>query len=78
MPTVLRLDGYRLYFYSDEGNEPPHIHIAIGDSVAKYWLIPVELAKSKGLRDHQLNDIRLLVIEHRDRLLEAWYDHFSA
>ena len=77
MPTVLRIGGYRLYFYSDEGSEPPHIHVAIADCVAKYWLDPVELAKSKGLRDHQLNDIRLLVIRYRDRLLEAWYDHFN-
>jgi hypothetical protein len=27
MPTVLRVDGFRLYFYTLDGVEPPHIHI---------------------------------------------------
>jgi hypothetical protein len=38
MPTVLRISGYRLYFYSHEPNEPPHIHIDKGGSSAKLWL----------------------------------------
>ena len=28
MPTVLRIGPFRFHFYSDEGNEPPHIHVA--------------------------------------------------
>ncbi len=35
MPTVLRIDGFRFFFYSDEGSEPPHIHAEKGDGVAK-------------------------------------------
>ena len=27
LPTVLREFGYRFHFYSNEGDEPPHIHI---------------------------------------------------
>lgn len=27
MPTILRIDGFRFYFYSHEPNEPPHVHI---------------------------------------------------
>ena len=50
MPTVLRLDGYRFYFYSREPGEPPHIHVEWGDSLAKYWLEPVELAHRNDLR----------------------------
>jgi hypothetical protein len=44
MPTVLRLSGFRFFFYSLEGSEPSHIHVEHGDSVAKFWLNPVELA----------------------------------
>ena len=28
MPTVLRIGPYRFHFYSKEGNEPAHIHVA--------------------------------------------------
>ncbi|MBM5817670.1 MAG: DUF4160 domain-containing protein, partial [Cyanobacteria bacterium K_Offshore_surface_m2_239] len=27
MPTILRSGPYRIYFYSHEPNEPPHVHI---------------------------------------------------
>ena len=27
MPTVLRICAARFFFYSNEGSEPPHIHI---------------------------------------------------
>ena len=48
MPEVLRIHGYRFFFFSGEGSEPPYIHIEHGDKVAKYWLNAVELAESEG------------------------------
>jgi hypothetical protein len=39
---------YRLYFYSHEGNEPPHIHVDRDDWSAKFWLEPVALAVNLG------------------------------
>jgi hypothetical protein len=77
MPTVLRLEGYRFFFYSLEGAEPPHIHVEHGDNVAKYWLDPVSLAQSRGFRSHELNRLRALVIEHRVMFTEAWNVHFG-
>jgi hypothetical protein len=77
MPTVPRLAGHRFFFYSLEGNEPPHIHVERGDNVAKYWLDPVRLASSNGFRSGEMNRLRLLVIEHRARFMEAWNAHFG-
>jgi hypothetical protein len=54
MPTVLRVDGYRFFFYSLENNEPAHIHVERGDNAAKYWLNPVGLAMNDGFRSHEL------------------------
>jgi hypothetical protein len=48
MPTVLRLGGYRFYFYSHEPNEPPHMHVDRGGSSAKFWLENVTLARNMG------------------------------
>ena len=77
MPTVLRAEGYRFFFYSRENNEPPHIHIEQGDRVAKFWLDPVTLAMNKSFRSHELTKLRALVIEHRHTLQEAWDAHLS-
>lgn len=77
MPTVLNAQGYRFFFFSLEGNEPPHIHIEQGDKVAKFWLNPVNLASSYGFRSHQLAKIRNIVIDHSALFLEKWNEFFS-
>ncbi|MBC8167612.1 MAG: DUF4160 domain-containing protein, partial [Bryobacteraceae bacterium] len=38
MPTILYVQGWRFYFYSNEGNEPMHVHAVKGDAECKYWL----------------------------------------
>lgn len=77
MPTILITQGFRFFFFSGEGNEPPHIHVEHGDKVAKYWLNPVELSSSEGFRSHELTKVRSLVIEHRTLFLEKWNEYFS-
>jgi hypothetical protein len=71
MPTVLRISGFRFFFYSLEG------HVEHGDAVAKFWLEPVRLAESHGFRAHELNRLLALVVEHRLRFTEAWNAHFG-
>jgi hypothetical protein len=77
MPVALRVKGYRFFFFSLEGNEPPHIHVEQAEKFAKFWLNPVSLAKSRGFRSGQLSEIQKIVEEHRQTLLEKWNEHFS-
>ncbi|GAB1370481.1 DUF4160 domain-containing protein [Candidatus Kapaibacterium sp.] len=72
MPTVLRIDGFRFHFYSDEQNEPPHIHIATSDGECKFWLQPVRLAKNIGLKPNILRQAEKLVFENVEILLEKY------
>ena len=77
MPTVLRLEAYRFYFYSHEPNEPPHVHVDRDEASLKAWLTPVALARNRGFRPREINAILGLVEEHRTTLLEAWHAHFG-
>jgi len=77
MPTVLRVFGFRFHFYSDEGSEPAHIHIESGDGECKFWLSPVALARSQGVRAVDIRKIEQLVYEYQAFLLEK-YDDFHA
>lgn len=77
MPTVLRLLGFWFFFYSDEGNEPPHIHVERSDEVAKFWLEPVELSSSSGFSAKEINQLRKLITEHQANLLQSWYAYFN-
>jgi hypothetical protein len=77
MPTVLRIDGFRFFFYSLEGLEPPHIHVERGEKLAKYWLEPVQLARSRRFRAGELTRVQAMVEQHRQRFLEAWHERFG-
>ena len=77
MPTVMRIGPFRLYFYSHEPNEPPHIPGDRGEATIKVWLKSGEVAKSRGFRAHEINDIVKMIDEHRAALLEAWNEYFG-
>ncbi len=77
MPTVLRVGRYRFYFFSNEGQEPPHIHIKAGSDQAKFWLDPIDLASNYGFRAHELNQIERIIKQHQTELIEAWDEYFS-
>lgn len=77
MPTVWRWNGYRFYFFSHEGTEPPHIHVDKAGNSAKFWLDPVAVAQNRGYADRDLNRLHDKIDEGRDELLRAWHDYFS-
>jgi hypothetical protein len=77
MPTVLIVNGYRFFFFSLDRNEPIHIHVEKGEGYAKYWLKPIQLASSRGFRQHELSTIRLLIEENTKVFIKAWKQHFG-
>ncbi len=77
MPTVLRYEAYRIYFYSHEPNEPPHVHIDRDNLSAKFWLNTVSLARNRGFSARELRQVERIVRENQRQLLEAWNEYFS-
>jgi hypothetical protein len=77
MPTVLRFEGYRFYFYSHEPGEPPHVHVDKGDGTAKIWLDTCAVVRDKDLKPREIARIVAIVHEHRTMLLEAWNGYFG-
>jgi hypothetical protein len=77
MPTILRILGFRFHFYSDEGTEPPHIHVESGNAECKFWLLPVALAKNRGMSAVEVRKVERLVYEHQKFLLEKYHDFQS-
>ncbi len=77
MPALLRVRGYRFFFYSMEAREPPHIHAAHAGRYAKFWLEPVALAQVRGFRGHELTELRQIVLQRRQFFLERWYEYFG-
>lgn len=78
MPTIFRLDGYRFFFYSNEGDprEAVHVHVMKDGAEAKFWVRPVALARSTGFDARSLRHLASLVEANAHRIEEAWHDHF--
>jgi hypothetical protein len=78
MPTILSAGPYRIYFYSHEPNEPPHVHVDRDAQSAKFWLNPVSLAVNLGFSARELRRIEEIVSEHQSEFLEKWNGYFGA
>jgi len=77
MPALLRVRGYRFFFFSMEGREPAHIHVAHAGRYAKFWLAPVALTDGRGFRDHELTELRKMVLQNRQFFLRRWHEYFG-
>ena len=73
MPTVLRIGSFRFHFYSDERNEPVHIHVATPDGEAKFWLQPIRLAANRSLKRTTIRKIKTLLFQHQPMLVEKYH-----
>ena len=61
MPSIFRQDGFRFFFYANEGNprEPIHVHVERGGQEAKIWLqATVEIAYNDG---HDARSLRTIL-----------------
>lgn len=79
MPTLFRQNGFRFFFYSNEGSprEPVHVHVMGNGGEAKFWLHPVAVARSWGFDARTLRDLARIVADRAAEIEEAWHDHFS-
>jgi hypothetical protein len=76
--TVLRSGPYRVYFYSHEPNEPPHVHVDRDDQSAKFWLEPIALARNLGFSPLELRHIQRMRRNSQTMLLEKWNARFGS
>ena len=72
MPVVLRMRGYRFWFYQADLDEPPHVHVGKQGKEAKYWISPISLARVGRFRDHELNEIERILEQNQADILAFW------
>ncbi len=77
MPTIRNIGPYRFFFYSDDRDEPSHIHVEREKNKAKFWLDPVRLESSKGFSQTEINRIQKLVERNKVFFLRRWNGFFS-
>ena len=81
MPTILLVQGWRLFFYMNEGNEPIHIHARKAESECKFWLRPafyeIEEDWSRNLTPRLRREVRKIIFDHFDLIVGEWKKQFE-
>ena len=77
MPTIVRLGPYRLFFYSNDRNEAPHVHVERDENMAKFWLEPVRLESTRGFGRAEVRRLQKIVVYRREILLRCWNEYFQ-
>jgi hypothetical protein len=82
MPKIFEWNGYKFFFFSNEGNprEPCHIHVRKADRLAKFWVEPsVGIASSWGMSPGELNQLEKIVEEHAKLIgRRRWHEYFDS
>lgn len=76
MPTLFIFLGFRFFFWSNE-HDPIHVHIAKGDSEAKYNVVTLELVANHGFKKNELKMIESIIEENKDIIIDRWNEYFK-
>lgn len=76
MPTVLRVNGFRFFFFSDEHN-PVHIHVEKADGYMRVELETLRVTDSLRFTKKDEKKIIAIIKEHQNELIGAWNEYFN-
>lgn len=77
MPTIANKNGFRFFFYSNEGSEPPHVHVQGHGGEAKVWLQTCEITFSRNLSPAHLGWLKAHMKQNVLIYLEKWNEVFN-
>lgn len=72
MPEVFRVEGYVFFFYANENREPMHVHVRRAGGFAKFWMEPIALDHSEGMKTQELARAEQLIMEHEEQIRRRW------
>lgn len=76
MPTLLRENGYRFFFFSDE-HLPKHVHVEKSDKYIRIELEMLKVTDSYQMTSKEIREVVGLVEKHREIFLEGWNEYFN-
>ncbi len=76
MPTIIKLKGWRISFFANEGNEPIHVHCNKSSSSCKFWILPhiydIRAEYLYGVTPKDVREIRKIIFDNYYTIVEAW------
>lgn len=78
MPEIFRQDGFVFFFYMNENREPVHVHVRHAGGFAKFWMEPIELDFSAGMKTQEVARAEKLIVENEQLIRRKWNEVFPA
>jgi len=72
MPEVFRKLGFVFFFYSNEGQEPIHVHVRKAGGFAKFWIEPIELDFAQGMKIADIKQAEELIYKNKELINTKW------
>ena len=83
LPSIFDFMGYKIYFWSNENDEPIHVHVCKGKQVenaTKFWIgrDAIELVHNKSdIPQGDLRKIQKYLWANRGMIIERWSNFFG-
>lgn len=84
MPSIFEIIGYKIYFWSNENNEPIHIYISKGNPVAnstKVWITKnggcILANNNSRIPQNDLNKLLPIIAEHYFLIVSKWKEYYK-
>ncbi|MDX1943296.1 MAG: DUF4160 domain-containing protein [Saprospiraceae bacterium] len=68
---------FRFFFYSNEGNEPPHVHVEKEKGRGKYWIEPAQKEYMYNFSKQDEKKVDDIVEEEQENFKKKWYEFFG-
>jgi hypothetical protein len=76
MPTVLVKNGWRFFFFSNEGNEPMHIHVMKAEKYCKYFIneenVELKMADFRKMNSKDMKEVKEIIYDNFNYIIESW------
>ena len=83
LPSIFETLGYRVYFWSNENNEPIHVHVSKGapsPNSTKIWITKsggaVVANNKSGISEFELNKLLEIISAQWFLICNEWKKHF--
>ena len=84
LPSLFQIGGYKVFFWSNENNEPIHVHIGKGKptpNATKIWISQTGgciVANNNGkIPSNELNELLDIISAQYFYICSAWKEHFN-
>lgn len=75
MPLIDFPGPLTVSFFSQDCEEPIHVHVKVGDGSCKVWIDTWKAVQKKGLKPHQVNKIIRILKKNEALIRGEWNEH---